>query len=445
MSGSGRPIGRTRAPRIVLAPTGTLGDIYPFLDVAIQLRALGFDPLLATMEEYRGVAEAEGIAFHAVRPGRAELEADGHDHAMLARAVARDLRASFRFVAPHATEGFADLQAAMAGAALVVGGALSTIARVAAEAAGLPLVTLVLQPMGFLSVTDPPCLGARPWLRAVGRHGGAGSVRALYALASLRERSSLDMANRLRAGAGLPRMRDELREGPRRSERLIAMYPAAFAPLPADAPPQALSAGFSFYNGRTDRAVPAMAALSRFLDEGAPPIVFTLGSFVVHAPGEFFAHAATIARNLGRRAVLLVGDHAVERHAALGGPDVLVIGQAPHALLFPRAAAAVHHGGIGTTGQALRAALPQMVCAFFGDQFDNADHLRRLGVAEARPLRRFDAAAGTAMLGRLLSSPGIAARAATLATASGAADGPHIAADAIAAVALRHARLRLAA
>ena len=33
----------------------------------------------------------------------------------------------------------ADLQAAMAGAALVVGGALSTIARVAAEAVGLPL------------------------------------------------------------------------------------------------------------------------------------------------------------------------------------------------------------------------------------------------------------------------------------------------------------------
>jgi len=53
---------------------------------------------------------------------------------------------------------------------------------------------------------------------------------------------------------------------------------------------------------------------------------------------------------------------------------------APFQELFPRCAAVVHHGGIGTTAKALASAAPQLVLPLAFDQPDNASRVRRLGV-----------------------------------------------------------------
>jgi UDP:flavonoid glycosyltransferase YjiC (YdhE family) len=49
--------------------------------------------------------------------------------------------------------------------------------------------------------------------------------------------------------------------------------------------------------------------------------------------------------------------------------------------LAPRSAALVHHGGIGTCAQGLRAGIPQLVAPVFFDQPDNAARLAALGVS----------------------------------------------------------------
>ena len=54
----------------------------------------------------------------------------------------------------------------------------------------------------------------------------------------------------------------------------------------------------------------------------------------------------------------------------------------PYSRLFPRAPLVVHHGGIGTASQALRAGVPHLVMPMAFDQHDNASRLKRLGVAE---------------------------------------------------------------
>jgi sterol 3beta-glucosyltransferase len=48
--------------------------------------------------------------------------------------------------------------------------------------------------------------------------------------------------------------------------------------------------------------------------------------------------------------------------------DTIVVKRAPHNWLFPRVAAAVHHGGAGTTAAGLAAARPTIICPFQGDQ-----------------------------------------------------------------------------
>jgi len=419
--------------RIVLATTGTLGDILPFVAIALELRNRGLDPVLAAMEDYRWVAEAEGLAFHAVRPGNFEMRATGLDEASVAKAVTADLRAGFDIMLPHLALTLADLVPAIAGADLVIGGTLSAVARIVAEAAGLPMVTVILQPMGFLSVAEPPAMRELPFLPTLRRHFGSGIVRLLYAFGSAQGRPSLRPVMQLRGELGLPCVRDELVDGPGRTERIFAMYPPAFAPLASDAPPQASSAGFAYYDGPEGAYGSSIdPEIAAFLAEGPPPLIFTLGSFVIHAPGDFYETSARIARRLGRRALLLVGRHAVAKFAGLAQNGVAVAGYAPHSLVFPRAAAVIHHGGIGTTAHALRAGVPQLVCPLFGDQFDNARRLRNLGVARVVRLRRYTEVRAAAALTALLASERTSAAARALAPAVIQADGPAIIASWIA-------------
>ena len=88
-----------------------------------------------------------------------------------------------------------------------------------------------------------------------------------------------------------------------------------------------------------------------WLDAGEPPIAFTAGSAMVHAR-EFFAASIEACESLNRRGLVLTrfGDQLPRELP----PSVKHVEYAPFGSLLPRCAALVHHGGIGTTAQALR-------------------------------------------------------------------------------------------
>ena len=58
-----------------------------------------------------------------------------------------------------------------------------------------------------------------------------------------------------------------------------------------------------------------------------------------------------------------------------------MVREAPHALLFPRTAVVVHHGGSGTSANALRAGVPQVILPLILDQFHHAHRLHLAGLA----------------------------------------------------------------
>ncbi|XP_016434429.2 sterol 3-beta-glucosyltransferase isoform X5 [Nicotiana tabacum] len=70
-----------------------------------------------------------------------------------------------------------------------------------------------------------------------------------------------------------------------------------------------------------------------------------------------------------------------------GGRLFCFCGSVPYNWLFPRCAAAIHHGGSGSTAAALQAGVPQVICPFMLDQFYWAERMFWLGVAP-EPLRR---------------------------------------------------------
>jgi UDP:flavonoid glycosyltransferase YjiC (YdhE family) len=430
--------------RVVLATFGSLGDLHPMLAVALRLRGLGVEVVIATSEGHRAKVEAEGLGFAPVRPDFTDIERDlGVEPAEIMRRMISGDDFLFKDVLfPYVRKSYEDALTATAGADLVAGTNFAFGGRLAAEVRGLPFVALVLQPLTFLSAHDPPILLPYPWLGALPIKLGPKGAELLFGLVKQATTAWAKPLQKLRRELHLPAERDPVFTGHFEvAQRVLGLYsPLLGAPQP-DFPAGTAIVGSTFYDREARGADALSSELERFLAAGPPPAVFTLGSAAVLQGERFYRTSLQAAERLGLRAVLLVGPDAAARWAGETGLSALALGYAPHSQLFPRARLIVHHGGIGTTAQALRAGRPQLVVPFFADQPDNAARLVRLGVALTSPSRRYTPARATATLADLLGEPRFARAAEGAAEIVRREDGAEAAAIAIAEVLARSAAL----
>jgi rhamnosyltransferase subunit B len=154
--------------------------------------------------------------------------------------------------------------------------------------------------------------------------------------------------------------------------RNVGLFPGWFA-----ARPVITQTGFAML---ADDAIPALPGdLETFLHSGPPPVIFTPGSFMRDASA-FFAQSLAACEQLDMRAIFL-SPYREQIPQALPA-RICYFQYAPLQRLAPRCAALVHHGGIGTLAQGLKAGIPQLVMPLFFDQPDNAAHLAALGVGD---------------------------------------------------------------
>ena len=389
--------------RIVLTTFGSLGDIHPYLALGIGLRDRGHRIALATHEYYRAKIESEGIEFFPVRPNATP---DDRELIALAMDIKKGPERVLRnIVLPVLRESYDDLLIASQGADLLVGHTLTFAVPLVAGVLGIPWASAVLAPLGFFSAYDPPVLTPYPWLARLRVLG----PRVNGWIMDFGRRSVLpwtEPVRRLREELGLPPGENPIFEGQHSPSLVLALFSSLLGARQPDWPPQTVVAGHIFYDRHDGQAV-LPAEVEDFLAAGEAPLVFTLGSAAVLNPGSFFTESAAAALKMGRRAVL-VGEESQE-----GLPrSILAVKYVAYSRLFPRAAAIVHQGGIGTVGQALAASRPMLVVPFSHDQPDNAARLVRLGVARTLGRNRYRASPAAAELQQLLADPGYAERAA---------------------------------
>jgi UDP:flavonoid glycosyltransferase YjiC (YdhE family) len=144
--------------------------------------------------------------------------------------------------------------------------------------------------------------------------------------------------------------------------------PLLYGYSPAVVPPTDLGhwvhvTGYWFLDRPADWEPPA--ALTEFLAAGPPPVFVTLGRADRHRESTPTTVIDVLAR-AGQRGILQLSSAFGE------GPDLpdefITTGPIPYDWLFPQVAAAVHHGGAGTTAAALRAGLPSVVVPEYADQ-----------------------------------------------------------------------------
>ena len=418
--------------RIVFTTWGSLGDLHPYMALALELTRRGHDASIATLGFYRDIVESAGLGFHPLRPDvspddtgarelvRRVLDAkDGPRHLML------------DVFAPVIDQMYDDTLAAVnanGGADLLVTHQVPLTGPVVAHKTGVPWVSAVLLPMGFLSEYDPPTPPQAPWLQkvaalhpifartfnALGRRVTAPWVAPVYAL---RER------------VGLPRGGNPVFEGQHSPSLVLGLFSRLLSAKLPDFPPQTIVTGFPFYDAADQK--PAPSELLEFLDAGEPPIVFTLGSSAVWIAEGFYQTAIDVVKALGRRALLLAGEQTPALRAAGLPATIAAFEYAPHSVVMPRASVIVHQGGVGTTGQALRAGRPMLVVPFGQDQPDNARRCVRLGVARTITRQAFKATRVRDELTNLLNNPTYAVRAAAVGAEVRAEQGATVACDAL--------------
>ncbi len=369
--------------RFVFTTFGSLGDLHPCIAIAQALTQSGHQAVVATSEDYRAFVESAGVLFAPVRPNMTEMG----DYESLVKKVF-DLYRGPEFlirhmVMPHLRASFDDLMQASAGSDLLISHPLTVTLPLVAQRRGLPWVATVLSPLSFMSIYDPPLIAAMPWLHRF----GPGLHRFAFGLFRLIVRSWEWPLRRLRKELGMsPSNQVAIMEGQFSPLRNLALFDPQLASPQPDWPAHVQVCGAPIYDGDAEDPS-AMEELEAFLAAGDAPIVFALGSSAIWMGENFWPYATEAAQRLGRRAILLTGPNLPDNLPE----GVKAFAYLPYSKVFPRAAVIVHHAGIGTLAQAMRAGRPQLIVPVALDQPDNAQHAAALGIARTIPFRKVTA------------------------------------------------------
>lgn len=393
--------------RVVMTTIGSLGDLHPYIALALEMRKRYIEPVIATSNTYRERIESLNIEFHQIRPET--LEPDTPEYLKLIEDVVDPKNgAEFLFkklLVPAVRDMYADLREAVKGADLLVTHPIVLAGPLVAQKTGIPWVSTELAPASLWSAFDPFVPPNMPWIHRVLKAGGPIAARLFMKLVKALSSPWLTDLYEFRDELGLPPGEHPLFEGQYAPNLNLALFSNVLCEPQSDWPANTVITGFPFFD-RKDNAPPDVDLL-RFLGKGPAPVVFTLGSAAVHIAGDFYRESIKAAKILKRRAVLLIGSER-NRPAEPLPEGVIAVNYAPFGELLPRAAAMVHQGGVGTTGQGLRAGIPMLVVPFAHDQHDNGSRVQRLGVARTIPRDSYKAERVASDLKELLGNPSYA-------------------------------------
>ncbi|MDH5527084.1 MAG: glycosyltransferase [Nitrospirota bacterium] len=470
---------------IVIHSIGSLGDLFPFLRIGKALAVRGHRVTIATLSLYQERVEKAGLGFHKTGPELPELTPELVE--AIADPVSGGEYLHRKLLYPAIEECYADLMDACHGADLLVSGSIAYAAPIVAAMTGIRWVSTNLQPMFMFSAYDPPVPPPAPGLRHLKKMLGSIYGRSLKKRFRKEASGWAGPIYRLRGTLGLPRGGEPITEAayspllhlalfspqigkrqkdwPRTTRQCGFVFepgaPKVFAdtPLPGDLgrfeiPPAPPEPRAGEYRGQTEGEEPAHAGsaephadahvephaeamrevlepvpadhgqrVEHFMYQEQRPLLFTLGSSATYIAGDYFITAMEAAEAVGRNAIL-IGDDAVASWRLAGEPThVAAFDYLPYEDVFGRASVIVHQGGIGTTAEALRAGVPQLVVPFGSDQYDNGERIKRLGCGLWVARDGFDHRNAPKLLGQMLNETRYATAARQTAEAIRAEDG----------------------
>jgi rhamnosyltransferase subunit B len=360
-------------PHFIFLCVGTTGDIHPFMRLAKTFQSLGRRVTFITNTHHARLLNGSGLPFVGLGTAEDFLR-------VIQNPDVWDQKKGFATLLAPYGEQLAQVDAAIRSVVdqsptVVFAHPLGVPGAVIAREQGLvkSVVACYLAPTAlrtchgevWVGPTKMPKWLPLTWRKALWRFVEKGWIDPI----------GLKQVNARRSQSKLPAVSTSfLAHLEQTPDLVVTLFPSWFGPVMPDWPKHLLTGDFQLFDAEpANRFSPELTA---FLAAGDQPFVFTPGTGNLHAAA-FFSHALTAVTQLRQRAIFLTSDKA-QLPANLPA-NVLWQPYVSLSGLLPHTAALVHHGGIGTTAEALRAGTPQLVVPFGWDQYDNGARVASLG------------------------------------------------------------------
>ena len=359
---------------ILMTTLGSYGDVYPNVGLAVKLKQRGHRVTLFTNPFYAELARKYDVDFIPIGTLEQYEQFANHPHLFDSHQSVNVFFSTL--VIPNIRTAYERLSEHIQPADSVIVSSISVFAaRLVQEKKRIPNITVHIMPMAFKSAYESPknaILTLPDWLPV--------PARRFYWWAADKfvvDRMIGPELNGFRKEIELPPVNRILTRWGHSPQMVIGLFPSWFASPQPDWPHNTHLTGFPLFE--EDEEAEIAAEVQTFLDAGEPPLVFMPGSLMKYAD-RFFETAVQATQSLGHIAILL--SRSV-RQIPQNFPDTLRhFDYVPFQRLLPQTKLLIHHGGIGTCAQALRAGVPQLIQPMAYDQTDNAGRLKKLGVGD---------------------------------------------------------------
>jgi rhamnosyltransferase subunit B len=367
--------------RFLFNPSGTAGDIHPYVAVGVELQKRGHEVYLLCNELFEHIVEEHGLNFVAIgeRLNWDQIRDNQRIHKPLS-----SWREAIRYTALGTMEAtFTAIQKLSEDRRTVLAApAWSFGARVANEALKIPLATFVLNPFILRSTVSPPVTPGMfmpPWMPRWMK-----LEQYWFADTFLVEPLIGKEVNAFRAKFGLARVRRYMNQWWFSPDLVLGLFYDFFVPPQVDWPRLVQFVGHPLWDPSGTPTI--NEEVQRFVRAGDAPICFVPGSV---GPGSYayFSVASEACRQLKKRGLIL--DKASPESVGSLPRHMMLAAYSPLSEVLPHCSALVHSGCMGTLSQAMVAGIPHVVRPTVNDQPDNARRIDRLGIGKQLSVRQF--------------------------------------------------------
>ncbi len=336
--------------KIVLATSGSRGDVQPMIALSLGLIDAGHDVRLIGPPEKKQWAESLGCPYTGL----------GRDVTAFLDTIENPISIStglafVNYVRNEIHTQFEKLPLLIESADLVIGSSLIFALSSISEALNIRYRYVAFTPQLFPSSFHPfvaiKTQTLPKWCNTL-----------TWKLAKLGDKlNSTFLVNQHRKKMGLPPLKDAWQHifG---TNTIVASDPQ-IASIPNDVIQSAIQTGY-LHLKISDVLNPG---LDDFLEKGSPPIYAGFGSMPPKDQAKHIPLLIHAAKHLNKR--IIISKFWKDAPVVKQSKDVFFIKNYPHEYLFPKMAAIIHHGGAGTTATAALSGKPQVIVPHILDQY----------------------------------------------------------------------------